>query len=361
MDLTYAHDFEKNSYRIIELGSEDLVSAFQSGSGVVIKGQPDDEAVLCTATKTFSIHQVNTSNSILLATGGNNMIHVVDDVSSTIELLPCVARLGTIDTLLEPTMYAGSRNESNLSDKKFYSYDNLLSLVQASEAELTVGLKARNAFVIDGKCRLLERTYLNRLLDILFTNATINGFDIGSISLENAKKCIREGLDIDESIAEPALTAFIQSFVSNTEDISSLSFDEHKVCRFIGEVILSSTVGKEWALDDFLDIWKQLTPEGFNPDIMTLEGLYLPLERVTLPPKRIQKYVAYFPVSELSTDPAQRFATLFRRKKLWGSDEITPFLSDIASDSKKRDALLLKYARAQKSDGGKILYGSRIK
>lgn len=35
-----------------------------------------------------------------------------------------------------------------------YTLDDLLSIVQASEAELEQGLKARNAVVIDGKQRL---------------------------------------------------------------------------------------------------------------------------------------------------------------------------------------------------------------
>ncbi|KAF7730993.1 Sister chromatid cohesion protein DCC1 [Apophysomyces ossiformis] len=365
MDLAYAHDFQQSTYRIVELGSEDLVSAFESGSGIVIKGLPDDEAVLCTATKTFSVHQVNTSNSLLLATTGNNPMHVLHNLSSTIELQPCVPRLGTIDTLLEATRYSGSKNESNIADKvhnsKFYSYDDLLSLVQASEAELAAGLKLRHTFILNGKCRLLDRTYLNRLLDMLYTNATINGFDMQSISLENAQKCIYEGLEADESIAEPALMACIQSFVTDMGNTFSLSFDEYKVCRFIGEFVLSSTAGKEWERDDFLDVWKQLVPEGYRPAMSMLEGLVLSQEIISLAPRRVQHYVSYFPVSELSTDPAQRFATLFRRKKLWSTDDITPFLSDIAPDPKKRDALLLKFTRAQKGEDGKTLYGSRIK
>ena len=93
---------------------------------LVIKGLPEDEAVLCTHDQTFSLRQVNTSNSLLLArkeepTDDPNL-HVIDDLSHTIEVIPCLARLTRIDELLQPTKYAGEaaehRNANKVSNKK---------------------------------------------------------------------------------------------------------------------------------------------------------------------------------------------------------------------------------------------------
>ena len=53
----------------------------------------------------------------------------------------------------------------------------------------------------------------------------------------------------------------------------------------------------------------------------------------------------YFPASDLPADPAARFSDLFLTRSKWRGEEIIPFLSDIAVNSKERDKLLLKYCR----------------
>jgi sister chromatid cohesion protein DCC1 len=47
----------------------------------------------------------------------------------------------------------------------------------------------------------------------------------------------------------------------------------------------------------------------------------------------------------LPTEPATRLRTLFQTRAQWTLDELSPFLNDIAVDAKKRDSILLKYAR----------------
>src|SRR5260221_13227305 len=66
----------------------------------------------------------------------------------------------------------------------------------------------------------------------------------------------------------------------------------------------------------------------------------------------------YFPASALPADPAARSAELFLTRSRWSGDEITPFLSDIAVNSKERDKLLLKYCRAISSTQG-VTYTAR--
>ena len=56
--------------------------------------------------------------------------------------------------------------------------------------------------------------------------------------------------------------------------------------------------------------------------------------------------LSYLATSALPTDPAARFAELFLTRPRWKSDEIEPFLSDMAVSAKERDKLLLKHARA---------------
>ena len=207
---------------------------------------------------------------------------------------------------------------------------------------------------------------MHGLLDALVTNATIAELDLGAMPLEAAKDCIRQyhedGANIPDEVVMACLRAF-STTISNmdNDDESVLKLDQYKVCRFMGEVILASARGKEWTLDDFNEVWKRLIPDVFTPNMEEmLQGLYIITERAAPGLGRMQSYVSYFPVTELSVDPAQRFASLFAEKKQWTPEQIMPYINDLASTSKARDALLLKFTRTQKNNG-QVLYGSRIK
>lgn len=68
----------------------------------------------------------------------------------------------------------------------------------------------------------------------------------------------------------------------------------------------------------------------------------------------------YFPYTELPIDPAARFSELFLMRSRWKAQEITPFLDDISVNTKERDKLLLKFARAL-TDSGVVFYTARTR
>ena len=70
------------------------------------------------------------------------------------------------------------------------------------------------------------------------------------------------------------------------------------------------------------------------------------------------KRLRYFPSADLPVDPAARFSDLFLTRKKWKGEEISPFLSDIAVNSKERDKLLLKYCRTVTEPDG-VRYTAR--
>lgn len=97
-----------------------------------IKGLPDDDAVLCTSESTFAIREVQLSNSLLLVSplphsdinqpmlteddsAAPEIWSVQDNLSSTIELTPCLPRLERLNELLGASMYAGPEAESQHS------------------------------------------------------------------------------------------------------------------------------------------------------------------------------------------------------------------------------------------------------
>ncbi|KAI8638869.1 sister chromatid cohesion protein Dcc1 [Parasitella parasitica] len=366
--LVYKDKYEKNSYSLIELGSSELVEAFESSNGIVIKGLADDEAVLCTESKTYIVRQVNTSNSLLLVTkeSASDQYTVHDTISSTIELLPCVPRLDRIDKLLKDSSYSGCENERDvIMNKTLYSYHDLLSIIQASECELLDALAARAAFRLDGYFRLFDKTYLHHLFDLFVTNATVHSYDFEQMTLEQAKLCITEemnAVDQEDNIPDQVVTACINAFVTDHVDINDndkvLTFDHAKICRFLGEWLLSTPRNKHWELNDFLNMWRKLGYDIFMPKLEHIDGLYLMHETKRL--KHTETHIQYFPITDLPTDPPQRFASLFTEREYWTSEEITPFLMDLAPQKKDREHLLLKFARTYKRDNT-TYYASRIK
>lgn len=365
--LVYKEKFEKNSYSLLELASPALIEAFESGSSIVIKGLPEDEAVLCTDSKTFVVRQVNTSNSIVLVNKStqDQKSYVHDDVSNTIELLPCIARLGRLDELLKETSYSGPENESSLDSKKFYTFSDLLSVVQASEKELLEGLSVRGAFEHEGYYRVLDRDFLFRLFDSLMTNSTTNQISLDHMSLGEAKRCFideQRQLGQEEDIPDNVLTAAINVMIKDInhggDESFTLTFCQEKTCRFLGEWLLTNPEGKRWKLEDFMTYWKSMGHDIFEPDLAYLKGLFVQYETVKF--QITEKYIYYFPVNQLSTEPPQRFAALFSEKPLWSLEEIEAFLDDLAPTKKEKETLLLKFARAHRNQNT-TLYGSRIK
>ncbi|KAI9261832.1 sister chromatid cohesion protein Dcc1 [Helicostylum pulchrum] len=359
--LVYKQDFEKNAYRLVELSSPELLEAFESGDCIVIKGLAEDEAVLCTASKTFVVRQVNTSNSIVLIDSeANEGRHLVqDDLSNTIELLPCLARLGRLDELLKDSTFSGLENEATIKESKtMYTLQDLLSIVQASRQELLQGLKERGAFEYEGYYRLFDKDYLLELVDFLLTNLLIHGMDIQHMSLNQAKECIREGSQEERvDIPDDLLVAMLSLFC-DVADNGEIQFDRRKICRFLGEWILFNPKNKRWEVPDFLKLWSTMGHELFKPELKDIEGLYIIRETTKF--QRAIQYIQYFSIQELSTDPAQRFATLFSEKPLWKLEEIQMFLTDLAPTKKQLELLLLKFARSHRQQNT-VLYGSRIK
>ncbi|KAI9317644.1 sister chromatid cohesion protein Dcc1 [Dichotomocladium elegans] len=366
-ELIYSATFKKGSYKLLELSSESLVAAIESGTKLVIKGQPEDEAVLCTDTQTFNLTEAPTSNSLILATlQPNGDVNVNDEVGYHIEARPTLPKLRRIDTLLGPTRYNGPEAEQALSDEPKYTFSDLLSLVQASEKELKEGLVMRQAFELDGFCRLVDPAFLYQMLDQLANTATSNDVDLNHIPIKHAIHFIRQYPEQGASIPEPVIMACLATMGDwvDPPHNTAIRLDEYKVCRFVGEYLLCSGRNRDWEQDEFSRIWldavKRRVSPTFRPSLDMLRGLYLARQRTGMFGQMIT-YITYFPVHELPIEPVQRFARLFAENKLWTADAIAPYIEDLDPDKKKREALLVKFTRSQRTKDNGMVYSSRIK
>jgi sister chromatid cohesion protein DCC1 len=96
-------------------------------SSFTIKGQPTEDAVLCTSDKTYSLRSVVLSNSILVVTPPIGASTDVDDseitedvvirdqISEVLELVPSVPKLHKLGLLLKGMEYEEGREDEDMN------------------------------------------------------------------------------------------------------------------------------------------------------------------------------------------------------------------------------------------------------
>lgn len=79
------------------------------------------------------------------------MLKIVGIFHSYYEVKPCKPRLKKLRNLLEKCSYKGSELENEvLASSQMYTFENLSTIIQASDNELKIALKEIGSFEIDG-------------------------------------------------------------------------------------------------------------------------------------------------------------------------------------------------------------------
>jgi len=136
------------------------------------------------------------------------------------------------------------------------------------------------------------------------------------------------------------------------------NMDVEKVVRQVGLGILRQYKTDPISEDEFMTKWNTAVGDTFvsRTSLKLLTGNYL----CASSPFSSSAILSYFPCAELPSDPAMRFADLFLTRERWKAEDIVPYLSDIAVDTKDLDKLLLKYARALTDKDG-LWYTARAR
>ncbi|WVQ85058.1 hypothetical protein IAT38_007222 [Cryptococcus sp. DSM 104549] len=394
-------DEEEETYQLLELPAEILkqVEALKDkGDDAVfpltIKGRPSDDATLCTPNSTFLLRTVGISNSLLVCRTPSSMtaqspeesdddddeplrptLQIRDVCHQILECVPVAPNLERIRGILRDSAWEGI-GESSLGkrkregeckaggkkgkDKK-WTREQLRSVVQASEAELEKGLRERNVVEVDGRMLLLPPPQLKELLTILLSLLAIFGSHKTGKPIAPRREII-EGLE-DHEVPSSLATAVMELF--GELDDEKWTADAQAMVREVGRGLLCKVRG-ETGLREFLVKWRGEVGEMWTDDvdIKLLEGDYLisPAPPTTLSSStKPSKTLSYFPLSQLPTQPALRFADLFITRPRWRPDEMAPFLKGLTrdGDTKERDKLVVKFVRVVKEKEGVWWYPRR--
>ncbi|KAF8441493.1 sister chromatid cohesion protein Dcc1 [Boletus edulis BED1] len=334
---------DAGAFRLVELPSElcqlidSAVETKTSHPILSIKGHPTEDAVICTADKTYTLRSVVLSNTVLVLTPSrtdpDGTVHVRDQLHDVLELVPSVPKLHKLSVLLRGMEYDEGDEDRRTTLPK-YSYEQARAEIQASESELRVGLRERRVLVLDGYLRPITPAHLNTILELLLNYLISLSFVHDAAPVDDLVSALADDHDISRGVS-----------TQNT-----WKMDVNAVVAEIGLGIIRHYK------TEFMTKWKNAVGDTFESavSLQLLSGNYLRNTNNVL-----GMTLNYFAASALPTDAAARFAELFLTRPRWKGDEIEPFLSDISVNAKERDKLLLKHARAITTPEG-ILYTARV-
>ncbi|PNY14021.1 sister chromatid cohesion protein DCC1 [Trifolium pratense] len=328
---------------------------------MVLRGQPDEDAVLCTRSKTYAMKFVGTSNSVLLVppadksesyenlqtNDSNNsdekvVANVIKVVPGNMELIEVSPRLDKLRLLLSENTYRFDENDmETLEDNQesrtgLYSWDDLIDNIQASDEELRFGLQALSAVEINGYWRLVDESYMDMILGMLLKNVVLNDWSLNALNEDEVVNMLEsDGFPL--VLARHCLHVYGKQVKENDCIESCLwKLDEKRVCIHFAREILK---GGKRKLESFMDEWRNKTPDEMHPTFDLMEGEVL-TEKIG-----VETWVRAFRVSSLPSTPAERFSILFRERAKWDWKDLQPYIRDLNVPGLSAEGILLKYTR----------------
>ncbi|KAJ7544780.1 hypothetical protein O6H91_09G092900 [Diphasiastrum complanatum] len=368
LTVLYGETFGEEDLKLLEVDESILQEVLQNG--VTIKGVLDDEAVLCTSTTTYAIKFVATSNMVLLipskqdsfnSAANSQSHHVGNDIVNTvklktssdeqakveavaaaaghIELVEIAPRLERLKELLSRRPYAEDSDGDEVEDGRvgeLYTWDDLMSVVQASEKQLREGLKALAAIEVGNYWRIVDPTFMQGLLEVLILNAVHYDWPLTALPGSEVIRVL-QGDGYSPQIVKHCLATYGSQVCSSTGNSDTWALDEKQICLHYARQLLSAV--PKWRLEDFLDAWQQNLPTGLEARLDILKGEAL-IDKLGS-----DSWVRIFSLASLPTNPAERFGALFKERSKWEWQDLEPYLGDLKVPGLSVEAMLLKFTR----------------
>ncbi|XP_027153997.1 sister chromatid cohesion protein DCC1 [Coffea eugenioides] len=328
---------------------------------VTLRGQPNEDAVLCTSSKTYAVKFVGTSNSVFLMPpsdqfasrenvqdcdekdSGKMMVASVLKVApGNMELVEVAPRLDKLKLLLSEnpySFYEASQMEDSEGTEKIdfglYRWEDLVDRIQASDSELRSELEALFAVEVNGFWRILDEDYKDGLLNMLLHNSVLNDWSFDALSEDDVVAVlVADGFPCN--IARHCLQIYGHRVDGGIGGSCTWRLDETRVCVHFARRILR---GGKMRLENFMEEWMKKVPEGMHARFDMLEGEIL-TEKLA-----IETWIYAFSVSSLPSTPAERFSILFQERPKWEWKDLDPYVRDLKVPGLSSESLLLKYTR----------------
>ncbi|EPS62448.1 hypothetical protein M569_12341, partial [Genlisea aurea] len=324
---------------------DELLPEFLHRRLVALRGQIDEDAVLCTASKTYAVKFVGSSNSVFLIPpsdeddGRRRVVSVIKVASGCMELVEVAPKLDELKVLLSRNPYSfAEASEFNFPDEEectrlgLFRWDDLVDRLQASDSELRMGLQSLSAIEIDGFWRMLDEDYMNSLVNIFLHNITLNDWSVNALIKDEVVAALQTD-GFPRNISEHCFELYCSRVV---DEGCMWKLNEKRVCVHLArETLKTGKMKKEM----FMEKWSGKVPIGISLSFDVLEG------EVLIEKMGVETWVKLFSVSSLPSSPAERFARLFEERPKWDWKDLEPFVRDLKVPGLSSEGLLLKYTR----------------
>nr|XP_046191932.1 sister chromatid cohesion protein DCC1-like isoform X2 [Oncorhynchus gorbuscha] len=331
---------------------------------LVIRGDQDERAVLCSEDKTYDLKIADTSNLLLLVPGcltpdqlttdnqaSSQLVHsqIWGFSNSYWELRKCHPKLKKLKRLLMENPYEGPgiSGQEDVTEGK-YTMGDLLERIQASEEELEAQLQTIHACEVNGYWRLLDFDYEMKLLGHITQLVDSESWSFSKVPLRVSLEELGR-LEPQEMI-EHSLNCYGRRYTDNDEVLFALN--EDKVCRATAQMLLQNAA--KFNLAEFQEVWQQSVPDGMGTRLDQLKSLAL-VDRSSKP-----ETISLLRVEDLPEDTLERFTHLFTMRQKWTEEDITPYIQDLCGEKQTTGALLTKYARLSTQNGMKVFNSRRL-
>uniref|UniRef100_A0A8D0E8Y4 Sister chromatid cohesion protein DCC1 n=1 Tax=Salvator merianae TaxID=96440 RepID=A0A8D0E8Y4_SALMN len=305
----------------------ELCVELEAGRSLVIRGDRDEHAVLCSKDKTYEMKIADTSNTLLFIPGCETPEQLGSEKPSILypqiagfsnnywELRRCRPKLKKLKKLLMENPYEGPDSEKEkTSTNAEYTTEDLLDQVQASEEEIRHHLEVLKACQIQGRWRILDFDYEMKLLNHVTQLIYTESWSFNRVPLST---CLQELVPLEpEEMIEHILVSYGKKYIS--EDETYFEMDEEKICRATAQMLLQNAV--KFSLSEFQEVWQQSVPEGMVTRLDQLKGLAL-VDQSSRP-----ETIFLLNVEDLPEDNQGRFNSLFTIKEKWTEAEISPYI-----------------------------------
>jgi hypothetical protein len=297
---------------------------------LVIKPAAGSGSVLCSSAQTFSLKDVQQSNSLLFLAETNTEDELVVQGEATSWLEP---------NKVKPSIHVDLdiHNPDDNVIGRGIPAEELFSRISASDDEIRSALSQQMAIdlIACGGVVQLQGDYVLRMLATLINIVQGAGMQLTSIN----ETIFREALAKEEE--ETEVLIFLLHRFSSGADPYCLDGDE--ICRHTGEAALKQVAKFPCSLTLFSACWQDKTPVQFRHQASSLalmDGHYV---------QPASNLIQYFAEAALSSEPKARLAQLFAIKGRWREQEISTFLASLVDgDVKAINSLIMKFARKTK-------------
>ncbi|KAK0423003.1 hypothetical protein QR680_007920 [Steinernema hermaphroditum] len=350
--------FDENAvpvdYKLVEL-PKDLADKFERGENFVLRGDHDDQPVLCTEDRTFLIKEAEISNSMIFADGLSLASGLTE---GDVQLKLCPVRnifweLTEIehlsmnrlkDILREDELHWEETIESTT---KKHTWEYLLDHVQMSEKQLKESLLSQPTVEVQGVFRWLSSDYRDRLINEI--TDLCDERDVADVNVDGVTfDALRNRLPTH--ICDQAIEWFLRDQCKPKDGEDGVyALDECQICRSKSSQLLRTTV--QFNLEHFEQLVEKLLPVPMELKYEYLRGMALVTETMTT-----GKTVQYLAVEDLPENLKDRFQLLFSLKSPWKYSEVEPYLDDICASSKAKGQVLLRFCRCATINGEKTYF-----